>query len=64
MRVPRKATWIRLATDPSFHFSFFLAERLHKTIREVEAMPNAEYMDWSTYYGWKAQQQELANRKG
>jgi hypothetical protein len=62
--VPRKATWLRLETDPAFNFSFFLAAKLGKTVGEIERMPNREWLDWSVYFGREAQRQELANMRG
>jgi hypothetical protein len=58
--VPPKATWISFETDPEFHFDFFLAEKLHRTLDEIRSMPAMEYLEWSIYFGRKAQQMELA----
>lgn len=58
--MPGKATWLRLETDPEFHFDFFLAERMRCTVAELRRRLSArEYMEWSIYYGRKAQQREL-----
>lgn len=61
--MPRKATWLRFETDSSFHFDFYLAEKLGKTVDEIRRMPAEQWMQWSVYYGRRAQQQELANRR-
>jgi hypothetical protein len=62
--MPPKATWLKLETDPDFHFDFFLAERMHRTVAEVRRTLSArERMQWSVYYGRKAQQQQLAALK-
>lgn len=52
-----------METDPSFLFDFFLAERLHKTIGEIRAIPHREWTEWSIYFARKHQRQELENRK-
>jgi hypothetical protein len=62
VRAPGKATWLRLETEPDFHFDFFLAERLRLSLDEVRRMPAQEWMEWGVYFGRKAQQQELARR--
>lgn len=31
-------------------FSYFLALQLHKSVAEVEAMPNLEYLGWHAYF--------------
>lgn len=60
-RVPPKAKWIRFETDDLFHFEFFLAERLHLTVRELrQTLDMDELVSWSVYYGRKAQQKQLA----
>jgi len=61
--VPRKATWLRFETDPAFSFDFFLAEKLGKTIEEIQAMPALRYMQWGIYFGRKAQAQEMAAKR-
>jgi hypothetical protein len=63
VREPTKATWIRLETDAAFHFDFFLAEKLHLSLAQVRGLPAREWMEWSIYFGRKAQQRELAMMK-
>ncbi len=47
------------ATD--LEFEFFLAEKLHMTVRRLrEELTAREYMQWGVYYGRKAQRQEMA----
>ncbi|WP_433117095.1 hypothetical protein [Micromonospora sp. CA-246542] len=53
---------MRFETDAEFHFDFFLAEQLKKTVAEIQRMSSREYMQWSIYFGRKAQQRQLANR--
>lgn len=61
MRVPGKAAWIRLETDPEFHFDYFLAEKMGRTVAELRStISAAEWITWGIYYGRKAQQRELA----
>lgn len=43
-------------------FEFYLAEKLGKTLRELDEMDYAEYAAWSSYYKVKAQQEELARK--
>jgi hypothetical protein len=57
--VPTKATWLRFHNDNGFHFDYFLAEKLHKTVGEIRALSNREYMEWSMYYSIKAQNAAL-----
>jgi hypothetical protein len=63
--VPTKATWLRFETDGDFAFSFFLAEKLGCTVADLTAkISQREYMQWSIWYGRRAQQRELARRGG
>lgn len=41
-------------------FDFVLAEALGKTLAEVGAMPNREYLAWRAFYKWRRAQQDLA----
>lgn len=43
-------------------FLFFLAEKLGKTIAELDDMPAAELLAWRSYYTVKHSQQELATK--
>jgi hypothetical protein len=58
--VPRKAAWLRFETEPDFHFDYFLAEKLGRTVGEIRRMPAEEWINWGVYFGRKAQQRELA----
>lgn len=54
--------WLRLETDPSFNFDFFLAEKLRMSLGQVRQMAYADWLAWSVYFGREAQRRELANR--
>ena len=41
----------------------FLAEKLGKTLSEIRAMPNAEFVRWGAYFTIQAQRIELQNLK-
>ena len=41
-------------------FAFYLADRLKKTLHEIEQMPHAEYVAWSSFHKVKQQQEQLA----
>ena len=41
-------------------FTFFLADRLGKTVGEVENMPHSEFLAWTSYHKVKQQQEQLA----
>jgi hypothetical protein len=43
-------------------WDYFLAEKLHMTVAEVQAMPNAEYETWQQYYPVKKVLADLAQR--
>ena len=46
------------------NFRYFLAEKLGKGVREMEAMiGNDEYVKWTVFYGRKAQREQLARLK-
>lgn len=60
----RKAAYLALEHDPELEFEFFLAEKLHMTVARLRAeMPNDELLHWSTYFGRRAQDAELAAQK-
>lgn len=61
--MPQKATWLRFETDPAFAFDFFLAEKLHMSVEQVQAMSALRYMQWGIYFGRKAQAQEMAAKR-
>jgi hypothetical protein len=52
-----------MENDPSLEFDHFLAEKLGKTVAEIRSMDNQEYMDWSVYYGRKAQRAQIEQAK-
>jgi hypothetical protein len=60
--MPAKEAYKRLASNPELEFEFFLGEKLGKTVAEIRAIDNAEFVHWCMYYGRKAQQQELASK--
>jgi hypothetical protein len=41
-------------------FAYFLADRLGRTLAELEEMPHAEYLGWQSYHKVRQQQDELA----
>lgn len=41
-------------------FAYFLAEKLGKTLGELDDMPHSEYLGWSSYHKVKQQQEQLA----
>lgn len=44
-------------------FTYYLAEKLGKTLTEIGDMPHSEYVGWQSYYKVKQQQEELAVKK-
>jgi hypothetical protein len=44
-------------------FAFFLAQKLGRTVEELDEMPNDEYVQWIVYYGRKAQRQDIETKK-
>lgn len=58
--MPRKATYQEM-DQTELEFEFFLAGELKMTVARLrQEMPAREFMQWSVYYGRKAQRQELA----
>lgn len=43
-------------------FRFFLAEKLGKTLDELDDMPCDEYTAWTSYFKVKQQQETLARK--
>lgn len=43
-------------------FAFFLADRLGKTLGELDEMPASEYLSWSSYHKVMRQQEDLARK--
>lgn len=50
--------------DSSLYFDFFLAEKLHKTVGEIRAMPAMEWHTWAVWFAMKAQAREQARLMG
>lgn len=48
-----------METDPNLEFEFYLAAKLGRTIAELREMDNAEFVQWSVYFGRLAQRQQL-----
>lgn len=54
---------MRFETDDSFHFDYFLAEKLGCTVEEMRRrVSSAEWSNWAVYYGRHAQAKQLAGR--
>lgn len=43
-------------------FAFYLADRLGKTLGELDDMPASEYVAWSSYHKVMRQQEDLARK--
>lgn len=43
-------------------FAFYLADRLGKTLAELDEMPAAEYLAWSSYHKVKQAQEDLQRK--
>lgn len=41
-------------------FAFFLADRLGKTLAELDEISHAEYVAWSSFHKVRQQQEQLA----
>lgn len=59
--MPTKVTYRRFEEDSSIEFDFFLTEKLHlgTVSRMRREMSCQEYLEWSIYYGRKAQLREI-----
>jgi hypothetical protein len=54
-----------LDRNPEVEFEFYLATKLHMTVRQIrEQMTQAEFLQWNVYYGRLAQEMELAQMSG
>lgn len=62
--MPPKAAYLELENDADVEFSFVLAEKLGKTVAEIDDMSSAEFVKWNVYLGRKAQIAELAQKGG
>lgn len=63
MGPPRKV-YLELEEDAGAEFEMFLAEKLRKTLGEIDAIPNEEFVRWNVYFARKAQMEELAAKQG
>jgi len=60
-RVPTKAIYLEMESNPDLEFDHFLAEKLHMTVDELRTRMSAdEYARWIVYYQRKGQRQDLA----
>lgn len=55
---------MRMETDPTYEFEFFLAQKLGCTVADLQAMSHNEFVGWCVYYGRLAQKQQIAAAKG
>lgn len=44
-------------------FAYFLADKLGKTLAEIDEMPHAEYAGWKSFHKVKQQQEELQAKR-
>ena len=44
-------------------FAYFLADRLGRTVQELEDMPASEYIGWASFHKVRHQQDELAMKR-
>lgn len=55
--------YLALEYDSDLEFTYYLADRLGKTVAELErTMSNAEFVRWGVYHARKAQRAELAQK--
>lgn len=53
-----------METDPTLEFELFLAQKLGMTVARLRVeMGNQEFIEWSVYYGRKAQREKLETAK-
>lgn len=58
--MPPKAVYLAMENNPELEFEFFLAEKLGRTVTELrETLSAQEFLEWSIYYGRKAQKQQM-----
>ena len=63
--MPGKAAYKALEADPELEFTYYLADRLKMTVARLTAeMPAAEFGLWQAYHARRAQEIELAQKKG
>jgi hypothetical protein len=54
-----------MENDPAVEFTFYLAQKLGKTVAEIrDGMGHQEFVEWGIYYARKAQRAELDAGKG
>jgi len=59
--VPTKEAYRAFEVEPGLEFEFMLARKLGMTVDRLrEEMPNAEFVQWSVYFGREGQRRELA----
>jgi hypothetical protein len=63
-RGPPKAFYLEFEDNADTEFSFVLAEKLGKTVAEIDDMSAAEFVRWNVYLGRKAQMEQLAQKGG
>ena len=61
--MPRKAAMLEFETDAYVEFQFYLAEKLGRTVFELDEMPNDEFVHWIVYMGRKAQRKYIENER-
>jgi hypothetical protein len=44
-------------------FDYYLADRLGRTVAELETMPHTEYLGWRSFHAVRHQQDELAMKR-
>ena len=58
--MPRKEIYLRFENEPGAEFEFFLAQKLGKTVAQLQReMSQAEFVAWDIYYQRIVQQSEL-----
>ncbi len=61
--VPPKAIRLRMEEDASLLNDCFLADKLGKTLAEIRAMPNVDYLTLVVYYRRQAQLRSKPTRQ-
>jgi len=57
--MPPKVAARMMLDQPEVRAEYALAERLHKTVQEIRALPNSEWVGWVAYFQLKRQDEEL-----
>jgi len=63
-REPPKEAYLAFEDNPDVEFTFILAEKLGKTVAEIDTMSASEFVKWNVYFGRKAQIEQLAKGGG